>query len=149
MQCGCQGVSLHGEFPIPGDVILPGQGQHALEQGLEIRRREGAQLHQHPGAAAEVQVQTSNVKHSAFTVNTAVFGSDAAQIQSFHLIGDEALQAEETGDSQSHREGSLLFLHKNIIPAGKCQILIKDASGAGLFAFEKIPGFSASELLPN
>ena len=112
MQFRCQGITLHGKFSVPGDVVLPGQGQHALEQVLEILRRKGAQLHQHPGAAAEVQVQTGNVKHSTFTVNAAVLGPDAAQIQSFHLIGDEALQAEETGDSQSHREGSLLFYIK-------------------------------------
>ena len=76
MELACQGVSLYRELAVLWDIVLPGQGQHALEQSLEIRRGEGAQLHQHPGAAAKVQVQTGNVKHSSFTVDAAVLGPD-------------------------------------------------------------------------
>jgi hypothetical protein len=76
VESGCQGVAFHREFPVPGDVVLPGQGQHALKQRLKIRRGEGAQLHQYPRSAAEVQIQPGNVKHIPFTVDAAVFGPD-------------------------------------------------------------------------
>ena len=91
MQGGIQGVALYGELPLPGDEILPGQGQHALEQGLEVRGGEGAQLHQHPGPAAQVDVQPGDVRQAAVTVDPAVFRPDAGQAQALDLVGHQGL----------------------------------------------------------
>ena len=71
-----QGIALYREFAVPGDIVLPGQGVDPLKQRLEITGREGAKLHQHPCAAAEVDVQPGNVSQSPFTVDPAVFRLD-------------------------------------------------------------------------
>ena len=76
MERGIQGVALHRELAVPGDEVLPGQGQHALEQGFKILGGEAAQLHQHPGAAAQIDVQPGDVSHGPFTVDPAVLRPD-------------------------------------------------------------------------
>ncbi len=76
MELGVQGIALYRELAVPWDIILPRQGVDPLKQRLEITGREGAKLHQHPCAAAEVDVQSGNVSQSSFTVDPAVFRPD-------------------------------------------------------------------------
>ena len=76
VELGVQGVALHREFAVPGDVILPGQGIDPLEQGLKVPGGEGTQLHQHPGTAAEVDIQPGDVSQGAVAVHPAVFRPD-------------------------------------------------------------------------
>ena len=76
MKLGVQGVAFHRELAVPGDVILPGQGIDPLEQGLEVPGGEGTQLHQHPGTAAEVDIQPGDVSQGAVAVDPAVFRPD-------------------------------------------------------------------------
>ena len=102
VQRGVQGVALDGELAVPGDELLPGQRQHALEQRLEIPGGKAAQLHQHPGAAAQIDVETGDVSHGAFTVDTAVFRPDVVQLQALHLIRHQGFQPEQAGDRQCH-----------------------------------------------
>ena len=102
VKLGVQGISLHRELPVPGDIVLPGHGGHALEQGLKVRGRKGGQLQQHPGAAAQIDVQPGDVGLGALTVDPAVLGPDVFQIQPLQLVGHQGLQPEETGDGKSH-----------------------------------------------
>ena len=106
MELGGDGVPLHREFSVPGDVILPGDGGHALEQGLEVRRRKAGQLQQHPGAAAQVDVQPGNVRRCAVAVDPAVFGPDVLQVQPSQFVSHQALQPEEAGNGQCHKRDS-------------------------------------------
>ncbi|CAN4006669.1 hypothetical protein BFDFBN_BFDFBN_08735, partial [Dysosmobacter welbionis] len=101
------GVALHRELPVPGDAILPGDGGHALKQRLEIRGREAGQLHQHPGAAAQVDVQPGDVRRAAVAVDPAVFGPDVFQVQPPQLVGHQGLQPEEAGNGVFHGGSSL------------------------------------------
>ena len=73
---GVQGPALHGELPLPGDVILPGKGGHALEEGFKVRGRVAAQLHQHPRAAAQADVEPGDVREGPFAVDPAILGVD-------------------------------------------------------------------------
>ena len=85
-------AALHGEFPLPGDEVLPGQGQDPLEQGLKVRGRERfPKLHQHPGPAAQADVQPGDVRQGPLAVDPAVFRPDAGQAQALDLVGHQGL----------------------------------------------------------
>ena len=102
MEGGVDGIALHGELAVTGDIVLPRQGQHALKQGLKVLGHEAAQLHQHAGAAAQVDIQSGDVGHLAVTVDAAVFGPHVLQLQAFHFVCHQTFQSEQAGDGQSH-----------------------------------------------
>ena len=111
---GLEGVALDGEFPVPGDEVLPGQSPGALKEGVKIPGGEGAQLQKHPLAAAQVQVQTGDVRLRAPAADPAVFRPDLLQAQMAHLVGHQALQPEQAGHGQGHHGKSLLNIHGSI-----------------------------------
>ena len=102
VELGGDGVALHRELPVPGDAILPGDGGYALKQRLEVRGREAGQLHQHPRAAAQVDVQPGDVCRAAVAVDPAVFRPDVFQVQPPQLVGHQGLQPEEAGNGVFH-----------------------------------------------
>ena len=108
MERGVQGVALHRELTVPGNVVLPGQGRHPLKQGLKVRGGEGAQLHQHPGAAAQVDIQAGDVRQGAGAVDPAVFRPDVPKGQAAHLVRHQGFQPEEAGNRQDH--GNVSFV---------------------------------------
>ena len=107
MEGGVEGPALHGELAVFGDIVLPGQGGHPLEEGLKVRRGEGPQLQQHPGAAAQVDVQPGDVRQGAVAVDPAVFRPDIPKPQPPHLIRHQGLQPEQAGNRQCHSTVSL------------------------------------------
>lgn len=94
MQRGVQTVAFYGELPVPGDIVLPRQRQHALEQRLKVRRRERTQLHEHPGAAAQIQIQPGDISHGPLAVDPPVFRPHILQLQPAHLLRHQGLQSE-------------------------------------------------------
>ena len=133
MECRVKRIALDGKLAVPGNIVLPGQGGHALKQRFEIRCWEGAQLHQYPGAAAQIEIQTGNIGQRAFTVDPAVFRPDLGQIQPPHLIGHQRFQSQQAGNRQCHGLHPLIQKIKSFMgfsitgSAGLC-----NAAGKGL-----------------
>ncbi len=117
MEGGVQGVALHRELAVPGDIVLPGQGPDALKQLVEGGGGEGAQLHQHPGAAAEVDIQAGDVRRRALAVDAAVFRPDILHIQPAQLVGHQGLQSQKTGNGQDHGQFLLFQDCGSFLPA--------------------------------
>ena len=92
MELGVQGIALYRKFPVPGDIILPRQRVNTLKQRLKIPNGEGVQLHQHPCAAAQIDVQPRNVRHGTVAVHPAVFRPDVLQLQTAHFLRHQTLQ---------------------------------------------------------
>ena len=102
MQLGIQGIALYGKFSVTGNIRLPGQGIDPLKQRFKIPGREGTQLHQHPGAAAEIDIQPGNVRRGAVAVHPAVFRPDIVQIQAAHFLRHQTFQTKQAGNRQNH-----------------------------------------------
>ena len=60
------------------------------------------QLHQHPGAAAQVDIQTGDICQGAGAVDPAVFRPDVPKGQAAHLVRHQGFQPEEAGNRQDH-----------------------------------------------
>ena len=80
------GVALHGEGAVLGDIVLPSNGLHPLKQLLKAAGGEFAQHQQHPCATAEVNVEPCAVGIGAVAENAPVFHPDILQPQPLHLV---------------------------------------------------------------
>ena len=76
MELAGNGVALHREGAVSGNVVLPGDGLHTLEKLLKASGREFPQHQQHPGAAAEVYVEPCAVVRGAVAKNAPVLYPD-------------------------------------------------------------------------
>ena len=101
VELGVDGVALHGEGSVQGQVFLPGHGLRALEQLLEAA---GGELGQHgddPRAAAQVHIEPGAVRPSAPAENAAVFRMNIGKAQALDLVGHQLFQAQQAGDDVS------------------------------------------------
>ena len=101
VQLGIQTVALYRKLAVPGDEFLPGQGSDALEKGLEAAGGEGAQLEQHPLAAAEIDIEAGQVGDLSPAQHPAVIYLDVLKGKAAQLVAHQALQAEQTGNGIS------------------------------------------------
>ena len=92
------GVTLHGESRVTGQIILPRNGPGALKQLLKAAGGKLAQ-HQHdPRAAAQIEIQTGAVRRCAAAQDAAVFHAHLLQPQLFDLIAHQFFQAQQAGN---------------------------------------------------
>jgi hypothetical protein len=128
VQRGIETVTFDGEFSVYRDIVLPRQGTDPLEELVKGGGGERPQLHQHPGAAAQVDVQAGDVGKGALAVDATVFGADVLQPQALDLVGHQALQPKQARNRQSHMR-VLLIIQRSIKdsffpsipePAGLC-----------------------------
>mgnify|MGYP000720217656 CR=1 FL=1 len=97
MKLGGEGVALHGEGRVPGQIVLPGDGPGALKQLLEAAGRKPAQHQQDPGAAAQVDVQPRYVGQLAPAQDPAVFHLHIPQPQPPDLVAHQFFQPQQAG----------------------------------------------------
>ena len=101
VELGVDGVALHGEGGVQGQVFLPGHGLRALEQLLEAAGGEAGQHGDDPCAAAQVHVEAGAVCPSALAEDAAIFRLDIGKAQALDLVGYQFFQAQQAGDDIS------------------------------------------------
>ena len=97
VQLGGDGVALHREGRVPGQILLPGDGPGALKQLLKAAGREPAQHQQHPRPAAQVDVQPRQVGQFSPAQHPAVFHLHVLQAQPPDLVAHQFFQPQQAG----------------------------------------------------
>ena len=95
-----QTVALDGEGRVCGQVLRPRQGLHALEERVERRGGEAAQLEQHALAEAAADVHARDVRVRARAAHAAVFGHDVTQAHVAQLVAERTLKPEQARHAQ-------------------------------------------------
>ena len=114
MELGGDGVALHGERRVTGQIILPRDGPHALKQLLEAAGGKLPQHHHYPGAAAQVDVQPRAVRRRAAAQDAPVLRLHVLQAQTLHLIGHQLLQPQQAGYHICHHVRRTSFVQIRI-----------------------------------
>ena len=95
-----QTVALDGEGRVCRQIVRPRQRLDALEERVERRRGEAAQLEQHALAEAAADVHARDVRVRAGAAHAAVFGHNIAQAHMAQLIAERALEPEQARHAQ-------------------------------------------------
>ncbi|MNB79165.1 hypothetical protein D3C75_258920 [compost metagenome] len=100
-------TSLHGEFAVFRNPVLPGQCLDALEQFVEGSGRKLAHLDQYPVRGAQPQIAAANIDIISAKEDAAVLG-DRLVAKLVQFAGDNSLQTHRGGGDQ------LQFAQKNL-----------------------------------
>ena len=98
VELGGDGVPLHREGRVTGQIVLPRHGAGALKQLLEAASREIRQHQHHPCAAAQVDVQPGAVGQRAAAQDAAVLRLYILQAKALALVAYQLFQSQQTGD---------------------------------------------------
>ena len=100
VELGVEGVALHREGALPGDIVLPGQSLGSLKEGLKVGSMVPPHHQQHPLAGAQVQIHSGNVFRTSLAAHSPILRLHLRQAQPAQLLGAQALQAKQGGDQQ-------------------------------------------------